>query len=203
MRPGNAEEADLQRLISKGGTDMRLEQGSKAPDFQAQSLRGETVSLEGLRGQQVLLKFYRFAACPLCSLHLRGFVKRADDLREAGIVPIIFFHSSKEKMEEQASLPMDLIPDPDKKIFRKYGVETSLGGLFSPAVLRDSVRATMAGFFSKPWAAEGGITGQPADFLVDGDGIIRHAHYGRHYSDSLTADQVLEIAKGTKEETAP
>jgi hypothetical protein len=42
------------------------------------------------------------------------------------------------------------------------------------------------------FTSEGGITGNPADFIIDGEGRIAFAHYGRHYADSLDVGQILE-----------
>jgi hypothetical protein len=52
-----------------------------------------------------------------------------------------------------------------------------------------------AGFFSKPFGHHGGIKGHPADFLIDGEGVIKHAHYGESYADSLGVAEVVSLAR--------
>jgi AhpC/TSA family protein len=47
---------------------MRLRIGSNALTFTAQALGGRRIDLAALRGRTVLLKFYRFATCPVCNL---------------------------------------------------------------------------------------------------------------------------------------
>ena len=44
--------------------------------------------------------------------------------------------------------------------------------------------------------SDGGITGNPADFIVDAAGRIAFAHYGRHYADSLTIGQLADVLRG-------
>jgi hypothetical protein len=44
--------------------------------------------------------------------------------------------------------------------------------------------------------SDGSITGNPADFIIDAEGRIAFAHYGRHYADSLDATQIAEIRRG-------
>ena len=66
----------------------------------------------------------------------------------------------------------------------------------SPTVMRDYYRALKAGFPPGMLTSDGGITGNPADFIIDGEGRIAFAHYGRHYADSLDARQVAEIRRG-------
>jgi len=68
--------------------------------------------------------------------------------------------------------------------------------MFSLAVMRDYYRALRAGFKPGLFTSDGGITGNPADFIIDADGRIAYAHYGRQYADSLDADEVVEICRG-------
>jgi thioredoxin-dependent peroxiredoxin len=172
---------------------VRLAAGMPAPPFQVQGLRGEELSLERLRGSPVLLKFYRFATCPVCNLHMRGFIRRYAELGATGLRTLVFFHSPRARLEKtiETMLPFPVVPDPEKKVFRAYGVTHSLRGMFAPRVMQDYARALAAGFSPGMLSHDGGITGHPADFLLDGDGVIRLAHYGAHYADSLDTDAVL------------
>ncbi|MDE3133416.1 MAG: AhpC/TSA family protein [Acidobacteriota bacterium] len=176
---------------------MRLTSGTVAPEFTAASVRGSRVSLDNLRGGAVLLKFYRFAACPICNLHLRELSLRHDELAAAGLTVVVLYHSPLERIEREQghALPFELVADPDKRIFEAYGVEASLKGMFSRAVARDYVRAMGAGHFSRPLGHEGGIQGHPADFLVGPDGVIRYVHYGSDYADTLRVDAILQAAR--------
>lgn len=182
---------------------MKLTPGTRAPEFTAASVRGGQVSLASLQGSPALLKFYRFAGCPICNLHLRELAIRHHELAAAGLAVIVFYHSPLERIEREQGreLPFELVGDPDKRIFGAYGVEASLKGMFSAAVARDYGRAMAAGHFSRPLGHEGGIQGHPADFLLDGDGVIRHAHYGADYADTLRVDAILAAAAQVQSET--
>lgn len=175
---------------------MRLTPGTGAPEFSAESVAGRSVSLQNLRGDSVLLKFYRFAECPICNLHLRELIRRYDEVRAAGLTAVVFIHSPHETVEREQGLelPFELIPDPDKRIFDAYGVERSTRGMFSARVARDYGRALRAGLGSRPVGHHGGITGHPADFILDPGGVIRYARYGADYADTLGVDKVLELA---------
>ena len=176
---------------------MRVSTNTQAPDFRAESVRGTQVSLYELRGRPTLLKFYRFAGCPICNLHLRELARRHGELEAAGLTTVIFFHSPEEIVEREIGkeLPFELVADPDKRIFAAYGVEASLRGMFTGQVARDYGRAMAAGYRSKPLGHHGGITGHPADFILDADGVIRHAHYGTDYSDSLGVEAAIQAAQ--------
>src|SRR5579863_10220981 len=177
---------------------MRLTVGSTALNFSVQALRGRTVDLAALRGRTVLLKFYRFATCPVCNLHMHRFINEHGKLQALGLTTVVLYHSPAEKLanENMELPPFDLVADPEKRIFRAYGVEKGWAGMFSFAVMRDYYRALRAGFKPGLFTSDGGMTGNPADFIIDADGRIAYAHYGRQYADSLDADQVVELRRG-------
>ena len=53
------------------------------------------------------------------------------------------------------------------------------------------VRALRAGYSSRLLTSDGGVTGNPADFLIDASGRVVFAQYGKHYADSLEACDVV------------
>jgi len=144
----------LAYLFYKNKNAMRLKPGTTAPFFQAEALSGKTVSLEDYKNKVLLVKFYRFATCPIC-----------------------------------------ILSDPEKKIFRSYGVESSWAGMFSWNVMRDYALSLKAGFSSGMLSNDGGIKSHPADFMINKEGKIVYAHYGKNYADSFSVDRVLAIAK--------
>ena len=176
---------------------MRLEVGMAAPEFAADALSGKRVDLAALNGRTVLLKFYRFATCPVCNLHMHRFIQEYRALEALGLTTVVLYHSSAEKLaaSRHDAAPFDLVPDPNKQIFRAYGVETGWAGMFSPAVMRDYVKALKAGFSPGLLTSDGGITGNPADFIIDANGRIAFAHYGKHYADSLDAAEIVRLRK--------
>src|SRR5262245_43135899 len=148
---------------------MRLTIGSLAPDFAAESIGGRWVSLVQLRGRPVLLKFCRFATCPICSLHMHRFIQEHRMVRDAGLTTVVLYHSPADKLAEaqDCAPPFDLVPDAEKTIFRAYGVERGLRGFVSPTVMREYFKALMAGYSPGLLSSDGGVTGNPADFLID------------------------------------
>jgi len=186
-------------LIARGagGEEMRLKVGMTAPIFTAEALGGKQIGLAALHGRTLLLKFYRFATCPVCNLHMHRFIKEYGALEALGLTTVVLYHSPAEKLQstQSAVAPFDLIADPGKKIFRAYGVETGWAGMFSPAVMRDYALALTAGFPPGLLTSDGGITGNPADFIVDADGRIAFAHYGKHYADSLDVARIADIRR--------
>jgi peroxiredoxin len=167
----------------------------EAPNFTATAIGGRRVDLKALRGRTVLLKFYRFATCPVCNWHMHGFIHDYPQVEALGLTTVVLYHSPSEKIASAnpVQAPFDIVADPAKKIFGAYGVERSWRGMFSPAVMSTYIKALKAGYPAGMLTSDGGITGNPADFLIDANGRIAYAHYGKHYADTLDAPQIVEL----------
>jgi thioredoxin-dependent peroxiredoxin len=176
---------------------MRLQPGDQAVQFSAETITGQTVSLEQFAGRTLLLMFYRYASCPMCNLRLRDFAQHYPRLHERGLEVVAFFHSSAHKIRKHAGkqhYPFHLVPDPQFHVYRSYGVETSWLRFFLsmllPSFYVDWIRSMQYGFW-------GGVDWQmgkmPADFLIGPDGRILKTHYGRDIGDHLAVEEVEAV----------
>ena len=173
---------------------MKLTPGVRAPAFSSTSIHGEPVVLPDPKARVVHLQFRRFAGCPVCNFHLLGLSRRIAEIEAAGIREVAVFHSSREEMLKfQAQLPFDCVADPEKTLYRQFGVEASWLAPLHPLVLWAGFRGVLATrkLYKR---AENGIRGLPADFLIAPDGRLLAAHYGRHAYDNWDADQLLRLA---------
>jgi peroxiredoxin len=153
----------------------------------------------------VHLQFRRYAGCPICNLHMRSISRRHDEIVAAGVWEVVLFHSSAEAMREfQPDLPFTTIADPDKELYREFGVEASLRALLNPRAWSAGARG-MKGhpLMRGPWRARArriaaGLgekrLGLPADFLVGADGRVLAAKYGRHADDQWSVEELLDLA---------
>ncbi len=173
---------------------MRLSPGDTVPAMALDTIRGERLSLPDAARPFVHLQFRRFAGCPVCNFHLMVLAGRRGDIEAAGIREVIFFHSAKDEMlKYQAQLPFDCVADPTRQHYRRFGVETSRWAVLHPRVFWSGLRWILAtGRFYR--RAENGITGLPADFLIDARGRIVAAKYGVHADDHWDADELLGLA---------
>lgn len=149
------------------------------------------------------IQFRRFAGCPVCNLHLRSIVNRHDEIVAAGVREVVLFHSTVEELLQHADeLPFAVIADPDKKLYREYGVEAGKRAMLNPrawgTILRamgQSVWGLLRGKTKAPkLLPDGGRWGLPADILVAPDGRVLAAKYGEHAGDQWTVDELLELA---------
>jgi peroxiredoxin len=173
-----------------------LKVGDMAPDFTADALGAGALSLRDVVGStRVLLKFYRFATCPICNLHMAEVIRRHGELELAGLETVVLFHTPIDELADSVAgeLPFTAIADPDKRVFAAYGVEASLSGMASTRVMRDYARALKAGYHSASMSQHGGIKGLPADFIVGIDGKVQYVHYGVNFSDTVPVDEILSV----------
>ena len=87
----------------------------------------------------------------------------------------------------RADLP--IVPDPERALYRQYGVESSLAGFAKGGLrIRELIAALSRGLLK--FKFEGDIFIIPADFLIESDGTIATAYYGTDIGDHLAIDEI-------------
>ena len=148
------------------------------------------------------LQFRRFAGCPICNLHLQSLLARHAEITASGMHEVVVFHSTPEELRTYTGdLPFDVVADPDKKLYKKFGVETSLRGVLDPRATAPLVRnmfrrsaepaRSSAGAPAHP---TGGRLGLPADLLINAGGKVLASKYGTHAYDQWSVDELLQLA---------
>jgi peroxiredoxin Q/BCP len=104
-----------------------------APSFALPSDTGETVSLESLRGQPVVLYFYPRDDTPGCTTQACGIRDAWDEFERSGAVVLGVSPDNPKKhakFREKYGLPFTLLADEDHSVSEKYGVwvEKSFAG---------------------------------------------------------------------------
>ena len=138
------------------------------------------------------LQFRRFSSCPICNLHIHTFVDRHLELIEDGITEIVVFHSSPEETLKHADgIPFALIADPNKHLYREFGIEFSLLSILNPKSWWSGIKG-LARFPGIPHEKGQSHLGLPADFLIAPNGEVLDCYYGKHADDHWSVDQVLQ-----------
>jgi hypothetical protein len=135
-------------------------------------------------------------------MHLRTYSKRVDELRASGITSVVFFASTVELLAPYRSqMPFQVVSDPERVWYERFGVERSRFAALHPSAIAQAllgVSTRGANLVSGAGAADG----LPADFLLEADGRVRAAKYGRHADDQWTVDDVLGFGQ-LAENTSP
>jgi len=94
----------------------------------------------------------------------------------------------------ETGTPFPLLLDPDRRVYRAYGLERSALRTWTPRVVWYYVRHLAAGRRLRP------VQGDPSqlggDFIVAADGIVRFAHRSRDPVDRPPVARLLEALRG-------
>ncbi|MBE0451232.1 MAG: AhpC/TSA family protein [Clostridia bacterium] len=173
---------------------MRMLKGNKAPQFEMVALSGKTVTLNPPKDGKILLSFYRYASCPLCNLRVSELNELYPQIKAGGMEMIAVFQSPEASLKAyvgKQNVPFEIIPDPEQKLYKIYGLEKSLLGMlksmFKPGKFSEAMRK---GFKVGP--SEGPKTQIPADFIIDENNSILEAFYGNDIGDHMPVESIFK-----------
>jgi peroxiredoxin Q/BCP len=176
----------------------KIKFGDKAPDFSVVSATGDTLQLENLKGKKVFLAFFRYASCPVCNFRMNEIIQSYDVLQAKGYVFIAVFESNNETLQgylKETEVPFALVGDPSLVLYKKYGVEKSfwrmVGSMFNKKT-KSNLKEGKVLVKGKNLKRDGNMSRIPADFIIDENGMISIAYYGKNIGDHLPLEQILE-----------
>ena len=155
---------------------MSVTLGHPVPDFTAQATNNTTVSLEGLKGQKVVLFFYPKDNTPGCTSEGQAFRDNFADFADSDT--LIYGVSkdtlkSHENFKTKHDFTFELISDPDEE----------LCNLFDVIKLKQMYGKEYMGI-------------ERSTFLIDSDGILQHewrkVRIKNHVADVLQAAQMVD-----------
>ena len=176
---------------------MRLKVGAAAPAFSVVDIEGRPRSLADYRGRRLLLSFYRYAACPYCNLRVHQLRARAEAWAAQGLHTLAFFQSPPERVSRivaKGAAPFPLVADPDRRIYARYGIESSTLGFIAGFVHPKALVALGRGFM--PGKMEGDKRLLPADFLIGPELTIDDAYYASNISQHIPLERIEVFAAG-------
>jgi peroxiredoxin len=173
---------------------VKIRAGDRVEERRLDSITGEAVRIPDDEGT-VHLQFRRHAGCPYCNLHLRSIAARYDEIRAASVREVILFHSSAaDLLAYNEKVPFPVVGDPDKRLYREFGVEAKVSALLDPRAWLPALRGLATKRRLLAGDQRSGHLGLPADFLIGSDGTVVACKYGRHAYDQWTVDELLALA---------
>lgn len=120
--------------------------------------------------------------------------QRQDDFERLNVQVLVISFGTEDWAKawlEETGAPFPLLLDPERRVYRAYGLGRSVLRVWSPKVLWRYLRLMMAGRRLKP------IQGDPhqlgGDFIVDAGGIVRLAHPSRDPTDRPSVEALLKV----------
>lgn len=182
----------------------KLKKGELAPNFNARDYRNNEIDLKDYRGKKILLSFHAFGSCPFCNLRVRELSNEYQEWGLSEFEMIHVFPSSQEIIKQFAGKDnpeFPIISDPYKNLFKAYGVNKSVLGMFRGFL---KVKKLFQAFeevnlFESLKNNDAAMHQLPADFLIDENGIIQKAYYAKSTSDHLPIEKIKKfINQSTK-----
>jgi peroxiredoxin len=166
---------------------MKLKKGDSAIGFKTEDILGNKIDLKDFRGKKIFLSFYRGASCPFCNLRVHELIKHVDVFREKELVIIGVFTSERQEIMEfvgKQNPPFPIIADPEEIFYKMYGLEKSFAGKMKAMLRIGAMMKIFAnGFFNMKALKDENML--PGDFLINEDGSIEVAYYGKDFGDHI------------------
>ena len=176
---------------------MRFSSGTKVKKIKLPAIDGSIFDTTSLAGRPYLLSFYRFASCPFCNLRVNELVRRFDEFGSDFTIVAIFDSplDNLKRFTEGHEAPFPILADENNKYYREYQIEKSLTGMLKGMIFR--MPTLLKGIFKGylPYVFKGSLITMPADFLIDKEGIIQVAYYGKDEGDHLSFDTIKDFSK--------
>lgn len=185
-----------------GMTPQPLVQGQKAPEVTFETLKSGKLDLRAHRGKKVWLCFYRYATCPLCADHFSEIVSRQKDLEASGIQVIAIFDSpeemfldpqTKRTFELLSTTTIPMVSDTEHEIYRLFRSRSSKWALIRPQVVLKGLQALKNGFMQR--GIRGDLFRIPAHILIDREGRVHEAFYGKTVADQIPWETIERFMK--------
>jgi peroxiredoxin len=176
---------------------MKITASQQAPSFTVKDVNNVQVNLAGLKGKKVLLSFYRNVGCPICNLRFHELQEQAAYFKEKNVIVLAVYESSQENMKKylQGETPYAvMIPNSDQSLYELYMIDNSMGkmmkGMFHGAM--GKMKEGKKLFIQK--IKQDGNTGRiGADFLINENGIVQKAYYGKFVGDHLALTEIKNL----------
>ncbi len=185
-------------LYSFSGFSQKIKEGQVAPTFLVVDSKGDTLTIEKYKGKKVFLAFFRYASCPVCNFRMNEIIQNYDALQAKGYEFIAVFESNNETLQgylKETEVPFPVVGDPTLVLYKKYGVEKSfwrmVGSMFNKKT-KSNLKEGKVLVKGKNLKRDGNMSRIPADFIIDENGIISIAYYGKNIGDHLPLEQILD-----------
>ena len=174
----------------------KIKVGDKLPELRLSPVYGDSLRISSLKGKKILLTFNRYVSCPLCNFRTHELLEHYDTLKQNGLVIISVYESGRETLTQYTSkeeIPFFMIADPDEILYKQFKVRKSwwktFTGLFNHYNRKHSAGKKL---FKSKYDRDGHLNRIGADFLIDENGIIRTAYYGKFVGDHLPVEEIVK-----------
>jgi len=177
---------------------MKISADQLAPDFTVKDVNGNPVSLKAFKGQKIHLNFYRFSGCPFCNLRFHEIDKLANLYIQNNVKLISVYESSEENMKAQMNnehFYATMIPNANSSLYKLYELNRSALGLLKFILFKGGLSKVLSGnkLFKQKVKQDGHSDRIEAEFLINKEGRVVKAYYGKHPGDNLPIETIKKF----------
>jgi thioredoxin-dependent peroxiredoxin len=185
-------------IFAKTKTEtMKIQIQQSAPDFTIKDVNGKSINLADYKGNKVMLTFYRNVGCPVCNARFHELQEQSDYFKSKGLVLISVYESKPENMKKylEGENPYAImVPNPELNLYQLYNIEKSsvklMKGMFHGAMGKMKLGKKL---FREKIKQDGNNNRISADFLIDEEGKVATAYYGKFIGDHLSIDEIKKF----------
>lgn len=153
--------------------------------------------LKQTNGKTVLL-FLRYYGCTICQLDMRRIRDNFELFKEQDVQVAIVLQSTPEVINGQSDgqkEPYEVICDPEALLYNKYNVNTAKTKeeMVDKETMKKVIQAMEVGITHGTY--EGEEQQLPAAFILDSDGKVEYAHYGKTAGDIPSVEELIAKIK--------
>jgi thioredoxin-dependent peroxiredoxin len=175
---------------------MVIKTDSKAKNVKLQGIDGEMFDSAKLKGKPYMLAFFRFAGCPFCNLRVHELVEKFNEFGDDFTIVAVFDSPLDNliKNTKGHNAPFPILADVENKYYNEWGIQHSFWGMLKGMFCRfpTMIKSIFKGYF--PTSIKGSLTTMPAEFLIDRDGLIQVAYYGKDEGDHMDFEKIKEFS---------
>lgn len=172
----------------------KLAVNQQAPDLKLSDVDGQTVPLTE-SGKITLLAFFRDAACPFCNLRIYQMTQNYEQLNRLGLRMVAVFPGNKQEIKQYVvrnGRPFPVIAQVEGDAHEMYAVGHSLWGKIRAILFRWPTLIKANRLLGMPHRMNTNNR-MPADFLIDDEGKVLRAYYGKDIGDRMPFAMIEEV----------
>lgn len=176
---------------------MKLEVGSKMPDFTVDTAFKRNRSLKDMAGEnKTAVLFLRYAGCTLCRFDMRILKEAYDKIKEPGGKVLVVLQSDPDKLSKEIDegyYPFEVICDPGQELYKQLEIKPadSQEEMIGPDSMEKLKKVQESGLTHGDY--EGNEMQLPAAFVVDKDLNVLYAHYAANITDMPGIDELVHL----------
>ena len=172
-----------------------LEESKPMPDFDYSTQTGKKKSfLAETKGNPTVLIFHRYLSCGFTQKIIEEITEAYPKIEKAGIQIKLVVQSTPESASNYTAAPFDIICDHERKLYTTFNVFPASSNIELLEGIGTDIIAEMGiDVMSGGGACEGNQLQLPAAVLIDADGVILHAKYGKTLSDIPTIKELTAL----------